>query len=210
MRGTASEQARRQMLADMGITVWRPRTGPRTPAARPELPPPESRMPRPSKAAARSAPAPEEAVREPVAPARPAIPAPDRWAARSLVVGDVMLLVDGHCSRRDLRLAADVLAAASREWRQRPVSRQFQWPPNVAGETLPPAADDGRRAFNAFVDKDVADHRLRLIVYTVTLAERLADAWPQCRRLEIPALDVLGREGDAKRTLWRALRDAVT
>ena len=209
------ESVRRQMLADIGITIWRLRTGPAASAAPPPEPraePPPARRKveaeRPATAAARPAPRPEEVVREPVAPVPPAVQA--RWSARSLVLCDVMLLVDGECSRRDLRLAGDVLAAATGDWRGKPISRQFQWPPRGAGGSLPPAADDGHRAFNAFVDKDVADHRPRLILCTRTLAARLAAGWPECRRLEVPALDVLGRDGEAKRLLWRALRDGTT
>jgi hypothetical protein len=175
-----NEATRRQILADMGITRWRLRAA-------------QARGPREVDLAS---------VRE-----SPAAPVADqgRWSVLSLALGDAVLLVDGESSRRDLRLAQDVLAAATGDWRKRPAARRFHWPPDVAGGGVQPAADAGRRALNAFVDKDLGDHAARLLVCTEPLAPRLEESWPGCRRLVIPALDVLGREAAAKRSLWRIL-----
>jgi hypothetical protein len=126
----------------------------------------------------------------------------------SIALPGSVVLVDGASSRRDLKLARDVAAAASRDWRATPVSRRFDWSPRVAGDGVPPAADAGTRAFNAFVDKDLVDHGAWLLLCIEPLARLLPESFAGCRRLVIPALDVLGREADAKRALWQAIEDS--
>lgn len=181
------EARRRRILSDMGIALW------------------QLRAPEPPPAAA----APATAVIPPAAPDTPAEidQAVEPWSVLSLAQGDTVLLVDGDSSRRDLRLALDVLSAASGDWQGKAVSRRFDWPPRVAGQHVPPA-DDGRRAFNAFVDKDLDDHEAALLLCVETLAGMLPDALAGRRRVVIPALAELGRDTAAKRALWRTIRES--
>jgi hypothetical protein len=131
-----------------------------------------------------------------------------RISVLSIALAGTLVLVDGASSRRDLKLARDVAAAASGDWQARPVSRRFDWPPAVPGDGVPPAADAGRRALNAFVDKDLGDHEARLLLCIEPLARLLPESFSGCRRLVMPALDVLGREAEAKRALWQAIEDS--
>ncbi|HEX7037523.1 MAG TPA: hypothetical protein VF210_17270 [Pseudomonadales bacterium] len=126
----------------------------------------------------------------------------------SLAAGDVVLLVDGGPSRRDLRLAQDVLAAATGDWRTRPARRPFRWPPELGDAAAVAAAPDaGARALRAFVAKDVADHGAKLLLCTDAVRPRLGDDWPDVRLLVMPSLEQLGRDPDAKRALWSALAE---
>lgn len=225
------EATRRQILADIGIAVWYRRAVTSPHGLRAE--PAPVRGPEPAEAEqAVAAP-----VAQPVPPAprtrpetdresRPSIrgrsvaaePAPHArepqglietpWSVLSLALGGVVMLVDGDSSRRDLRLAQDVLSAAAGEWRSRPVSRRFDWPPPVSGDGAAPAQDAGARALAAFAGKDLEDHEGVLLICEAGVEPRLGEVRAGCRRIAMPRLDVLGRDSDAKRQLWHRIRDA--
>ncbi len=136
-------------------------------------------------------------------------PAADPFSVLSLVSGDTLVLVDGSASRRDQRLAMDVLGAASGDGAGKPVSRRFHWPPAEGGIGIHAGAGAARRALAAFVDKDLADHAVRRVLYTPDVAAR----WPAdstgVTRIELPALASLGQDPAAKRDLWRRLRSGT-
>jgi hypothetical protein len=71
---------------------------------------------------------------------------------------------------------------------------------------VPTGADALRRALEAFVDKDLADHGASLLLCSEMLADQLPDRWPDCRRVIVPPLDRLGRDAALKRALWQTLR----
>lgn len=182
------EATRRQILSDMGIVRWQLRTTATAVEQR------NGRAPHPAPPASEAGGRGREVARE----------AP--WSALSIASGGVLLLVPGDNSRRDLRLATDLLAAASGDWQTRPVSRRFDWP-GAAGREVTQAPDGGRRALTAFIDKDLADHDVRLLLCVKALRSLLPESLPRCRSVEIPALETLGRDPDAKRLLWQSLRE---
>lgn len=208
------QTARRQILEDLGLVPWRLRrvdAGARE--AGEALAMPETRSPEhpqgpavPPAATRITAPPPERSA----LPATPPTPAVAPWAALSLALPGVVMLVDGGVSRRDRRLAMDVLAAAAGDWHSRPVSRRLEWPPPVATAAVAMDDEAARRALAAFAGKDVTDHAARLLLCVASLARRLPAAEPECRRLVIADLEELGREPAAKRDLWRELRGART
>lgn len=212
-------QARRtQILEDLGIDRWwlrRAATGHAAPGDRPVVDPPDQRPVAVPPAASpvltdpgaeKTLPQMAEVSRANVAPAQPSgrTSAVDAWAALSLVAGGVVLLVDGSSSRRDLRLAMDVLATASGSWIDKPASRRFDWPPDGVS-TIGRGADPAGRAFAAFVDKELADHGAETLLVEETLSERLPERGGPVR-VQIPALARLGRDVAAKRALWEILR----
>lgn len=147
---------------------------------------------------------------EPAASARPAAAdtAPvERFSVLALAVPGAVLVLEGSPSKTDLRLAMDVLAAASGDWQARPSSRRFDWPPAVAADTLPADVAAGARALKAFVDKDVADHRARTLLATEFVARRLHESWAGCTLVTLPELAALGGNPDAKRALWQRLME---
>jgi hypothetical protein len=123
----------------------------------------------------------------------------------SIAVPGVVMLVDGAAPRRDLRLAMDVLAAATGDWNATPASRRFDWPPPVAAPSLTTSDDAARRALAAFTGKDVAEHGAALLLCVASLARRLPSDEPACRRLVVPNLEDPGREPATKRDLWQEL-----
>lgn len=210
-----TDAARRRILADMGIDVWRlrvaevsetrsepvpsaaaaPAVSPAAPAVAAVARPAEPAVPAPAEKAS--------AVREPVR--KPAAVPQERFSAVAIAVPGAVLLVADAPSKVEARLARDVLGAASGAWRARPVSRRFDWPPELGGESLAGDARSGDRALAAFVDKDLADHGARVLLCAEPLARRLPDRWAGCRRLVIPPLAVLGSDAGAKQALWSAL-----
>ncbi|MEZ5558262.1 MAG: hypothetical protein R3E86_06920 [Pseudomonadales bacterium] len=131
----------------------------------------------------------------------PEAAARDHMAVLSLALPGVVLLCAGSASRRDLRLAMDVVAAVACDWTARPESRRFDWPP--PGSVAPDAGGDAsRRALRAFVEKDLQDHRVRLLVCTADVAAWLAAPEDGVRLVQIPPLAELGSDPDAKRHLW--------
>jgi len=192
------ESTRRQILADLGIVQWRLRV------AEGEI---LQQAPAAKQAPAAQRPPENETVAEPRAESPEVVEAEAQtaWAALSLAVGGVVLLVDGESSQRDLRLAMDILAAACGDWAGKPSSRRFDWPPGGVARAAAGGAAAARRALAAFVDKDLTDHQARLLVCTESLAELVPQPSASWRRLVIPELDTLGRDAEAKRALWEAL-----
>jgi hypothetical protein len=118
------------------------------------------------------------------------------------VLGHVLLVLRADATRRERRLAGDLLSAAAGIWGRRPLTRRFDWP--AAGN--PPAQPQAAaRALRALVGKDVQDHGTALLVYPAALAGMLQGGVSECRHLEIPELASLGRDAPGKRTLWRTL-----
>jgi len=216
------QSARRQILADLGIVPWQLRVlagalgSPGSVEAddterdlQPAASEPPARRERPSAATQPSIEAGVSA--EPRTGAEPGTAAEPReasWSALSLVSGGALLLVAGDASRRDLRLAMDVLGAAAGDFRAKPASRRFDWPPPGAEGAL--AADGsgqaGARALLAFVDKDLADHGVRWVLCSAGLEERLPPLPEGVDRVTVPELATLGQDPDAKRALWQALK----
>ena len=126
----------------------------------------------------------------------------------SLVCGGALLLVAGDASRRDLRLAMDVLGAAAGDFRAKPASRRFDWPPRGAEGTVAAGGPGpaGARALLAFVDKDLADHGVRRVLCTAGVEQRLPALPEGIDRVTVPELATLGQDPDAKRALWQALK----
>lgn len=181
----------------MGITQWHLRVAPgeAREAARPEAwQPPEAPPPE-------APPEPQAPASERTAPAAAASPI----AVVSLALGGVVLLAEDVRSRRDRRLARDVLAAAAGDFVTRPAARRFHWPPQGAGDAVAADAASGDRALRAFVDKDLADHGAALLLCTESVARRLGDERPGCRRVTMPDLATLGRDVGGKRALWQAI-----
>lgn len=225
MRQTARRQRLDAILGDMGIVVWRLRSSAEArresdssvavqnagepvveAVARPAA---QSVVELPGSVLEPTAAAPTAAAPEPEAPAAPAAgPVAEPWSALSLAQGGALLLVPADASKRDLRLAQDLVAAASGDFGGQAVARRFDWPPDMRlGEVAADAAS-GRRAFAAFVAKDVADHGVRVVLAVESLeAELAADALPGCRRLIIADLGRLGQDEAAKRALWQRLGD---
>jgi hypothetical protein len=219
-----NEATRRQILSDMGISVWRLRVATAeqaVPAAheehaapgasaagavRPPMPAQalrsalEDAADSPGVAARRQAPAGQPAARPAAEPV-----ALESLSVLAVAVSGAVLVLEGNPSKAELRLAMDVLASASGQWRARPSSRRFDWPPAVAADTLSADAAAGERALVAFVNKDVADHQARVLLATETVARRLPQAWSACSLVTMPELAVLGRDPQAKRALWQRL-----
>lgn len=220
------QAARLQILHDIGIDVWRLRATPggsvadspsgEAAAVLAELEIPRVREPSATRRGAVDSPLP--AAAEPVPEAAPSPagagpaagePAAAPWAAVSLALPGIVVVVDGASSRRDLRLAVDILAAATGDWRARPSRRRFDWPPAVSAAAVATDESAGRRAFAAFLEKDLADHGAAVLVCGGTPATHLPEAMSGATRIEIPPLDELGRDTDAKRALWRRLASAL-
>ena len=200
-----NEATRRQVLADLGIDVWRLRdsTVPE-PAAQP--------VSRPVAVDPVAAPGPV------VAPVRARPASPPRSLAQpvlslqSIAVPGLLLLVGGTLGRRDRRLVLDLLGAATGDWDLKPAVRQFQWPPALPAGAADAAAQDvpAERALRAFIDKDIGDHAVSVLICTADVAAVLPgpDAWPGCRRHRIDSLSALGQDPAGKRALWRFLSEA--
>jgi len=218
------QSARRQILADLGIVPWQLRvlagaTGSlrsvaadaaaaaSEPAARrgqPQPPvEPEAQAARHQRQSASA----ERAAAPPAAAHPSAEPREEPWSALSLVSGGALLLVSGDASRRDLRLAMDVLGAAAGDFRARPATRRFDWPPPGAEGTLADGGSGhaGARALLAFVDKDLTDHGVRRVLCTAGIDARLPPLAEDIDRVAVPELATLGQDPDAKRALWQAL-----
>lgn len=130
----------------------------------------------------------------------------------SVALPGVVLLLDGAVSRRDMRLARDLVSAVAGDWNRQPERRRFVWPPTSgvlpgsAGDAHPDRAGSAAsRALRAFADKHLEDHRARLLICAGQVGERLADDWDGVRLLRIAALSQLGRDAAAKRRLWAEL-----
>lgn len=224
------QAARLQILHDIGIDVWRLRAaaGESVADSQPgeaaavlaELEIPRVREPSAMPRAAVDTPLPDAAedAAEPVREAAPSAvgaagesagPAASPWAAISLALPGIVVVVDGASSRRDLRLAVDILAAATGDWRARPARRRFDWPPAVSAPAVATDEPAGRRALAAFLEKDLADHGAAVLVCVETLAAHLPEAVSGATRIEIPPLDELGRDTEAKRALWQRLASAL-
>ncbi len=215
------DSRRRKILRDMGIDVWVLRAVPGQ-AAGASSAPAIAELPTGSLAAA-TPPNPAAAARAALTgiAAQQAEPrrsdgsrrraeTPDSAPAERIVVESValkgvVLLLYGPVSRRDQRLAHDVVSSAVAAWSEKPVHRRFSWPPAApAGKS---AADANglpvlRRALRAFVDKDLHDHQAHKVLYVGAVAEHLPDTWPGARVLRLPALGELSRDAEAKKRLW--------
>ncbi|MFW6092477.1 MAG: hypothetical protein ACODAC_00795 [Pseudomonadota bacterium] len=221
------DAARRQILSDMGIDIWWAR-GARSlppdpdaagPVADSAEPPPAEDSARGAQAleALKAATAPEPAAVPDTPPRPPAAvdpgpepgPAPEPVSAISMAVPGAVMLIEDQPSKLETRLARDVLAAASGNWRARPAHRRFAWPPEVGDARLHGGPEAGRRALAAFVGKDVSDHAAGLVLCSEALAELLPEQGPGWVRVVVPALGDLGADADAKRALWRDIRRAV-
>jgi hypothetical protein len=207
------EGIRRQILADLGIDVWSLRAPPVPAAPAPSGATPEPAAPAQPAAAAPVPAAPAPAALTPVvkrAVSAPAAAAP--LTVLSIALPGVLMLVTGAPTQRELRLAADLLAAAAGDWRARPAMRRFRWPPELpagaAAEAAASASAGVERALRAFVDKDVADHRVGTMLCTADLAARLGAGWPGCRIRVIMPLAELGQDPAGKRALWEFLAGA--
>jgi hypothetical protein len=225
---------RRRILKDLGIDVWRLRSAapvaPLAPMPEPAAPAPRPAAVSPAEAPPVTAPSPVETPRVKAprveaarhraaasAVAAPAAPEPIERLAEpaaplsvlSLAAGSVVMLLEGSPPRRDLRLARDVLAAAGGDWRAKPVTRRFDWPPAVAGAMLADGPDALRRALEAFVRKDLDDYGARLLLCQESLCAHLPEQWPGCGLVVLPPLGRLGREPAQKRQLWRDIARAA-
>lgn len=209
-----NEATRRQVLADLGIDVWRLRVSGTTDA-----------VPAASRREAPVALAPVPAASPPAAaatlPSRAASPARTRArpspgpvdqvaiAVQSIAAPGVLLLVSGTLGRRDRRLVLDLLGAATGDWQHKPVLRVFQWPPELPTDA-PGTGGSAERALRAFVDKDLVDHGVTALIHTADLAALLPgpEAWPGCRRHVVESLSALGQDPAGKRALWQFLSAA--
>jgi hypothetical protein len=203
-----NESTRRQILGELGIEVWLLR------AARPAGGQPEAGA---GSASVAGAPPPRATQRTParvrpsLPPARPVAAANARTeAVRSLTVlalacPGVLLTLTGTPSRRDLRLARDLLAAATGRWDVSPQRRAFRWPPGLPASAEGGGSNSMERALAAFIDKDIADHAVSLLLCTADVDVLLPGEWPGCRRHVIAPLEALGRDAGAKRAVWRFL-----
>jgi len=224
------QRARRQILADLGIVPWRLRVLAGAVESEPAADPGAGEPARPGDVAGERAAAADTDATVTVAEAEPTpavdqaatvhdTPAPAAaqpadepreapWSALSLVSGGALLLVEGDATRRDLRLAMDVLGAAAGDFAARPASRRFDWPPPGAVRTLAGAgsAQAGERALLAFVDKDLSDHGVRRVLCTAALDARLPALPEGIDRVTLPELATLGQDPEAKRALWQALK----
>lgn len=191
-----NEATRRQVLADLGIDVWRLRVSgaPEPAAPTTEVPPAAAPAPVASRPPTRARPSPRPVDQRAI-------------TVQSVAAPGVLLLVSGTLGRRDRRLVLDLLGAATGDWQGRPQIRPFQWPPALPSGV---AAASAASALRAFVDKDVADHGVTALVHTADLASLLPppEAWPGCRRHVIDSLPALGQDPAGKRALWRFLSAA--
>ncbi|MFU8816387.1 MAG: hypothetical protein ACNA7W_13640 [Pseudomonadales bacterium] len=201
--------SRRQILEHMGVDVWRLRVPLGAPAKVAGAPAKATGAPVEALGASNivGAEVPVAVTPQPDArpqPSRKPQPAVETLSVLLLSLGGCILLIEGSPSRRDQRLATDVLSAACGDWKAKPTTRHFDWPP--AGGLLEADADAPLRALEAFVDKDVADHQARLLLCPESVSARLSNRWPGCRRVVIPPLDQLGRDGALKRALWQTMQ----
>jgi hypothetical protein len=231
LRASPDQSLRRQILADLGIEVWRLRTGRPSaaleapPEAAPEVPGPRrERMDagaaaRPrgpagglpvgpeqrgsDRAGAEHAGADRAAASASGARSRAAAPA-EALSVLSYSAGGMTLLLGQRPAGRDARLVRDLFAAVCGRWDVDPVSRVFDWPPAVA---IPGADGEGAvdRALRAFVEKELADHQSTLVLVEQALAGRLLTLRFAGERVAIPDLARLGRDSQEKRRLWAVL-----
>jgi len=219
------DNVRRQILADMGIDIWRVRVGPAAAgdhvtavnAAALAEPLAGTGPERAQQPARRASPAPAAVPDRKPDPANAAAPAPRRTRAAAPVdpavapfsilaasLDGVTLLMEGRPDRRAARLVRDLLSAAAGQWSAQPVTRQFDWPPAVGLPEL--SADDvSGRALLAFVDKTLTDHATWLVLVVGAAATRLPVLAPRLARLALPDLKTLGQDPAAKRQVWAAI-----
>ena len=126
-------------------------------------------------------------------------------AVESVALPGVVLLLEVLNSRRDARLARDLVAAAARNWSQPPLQRRFSFPLDSGNPADSNQASAVRRALRAFVDKDLQDHEARVVLYVGSVAERLPDAWPGVQVLTVSDLVEFSRDPQAKKDLWAKL-----
>ena len=171
---------------------------------------------RPATEATGTAPAAGPAVAAATSPAVSAAPgdAADQGAFSvvSVALPGVVLLLEGDASRRDMRLARDLVSAVAGEWARKPERRRFLWPPTsgvvpASGGASDPARAETApsRALRAFADKHLEDHKARLLICAGSVGDRIPDHWEGVRVLRISALSELSRDAAAKRRLWSEL-----
>tara|TARA_B100000676_G_C17868965_1_gene727528 strand:- start:220 stop:867 length:648 start_codon:yes stop_codon:yes gene_type:complete len=211
------------MLADMGVDVWVARRSsaaqreqnavasapvvPEQPVSEPALAQPAATPPqidsRPHAPPGQEAPLRQEAP----------LPAPSADAPQSnsnddpgasatamhvvcMVSGRAVILAD-DCVGDARRLLADVVIAAGQAGSGGVRQLTFDW----EGE-----ADTGRRAFGAFVDKQLVDHAPDMILCSSALVPHLPGEADQLPIIELPGSAALGGSVDLKRDLWRQIQ----
>jgi hypothetical protein len=201
------DSVRRQVLADLGIEVWRVRVGPAaasdpTSAAQPRSARRGTPQPAPDRHARPPGTAPAAAAAS--RGAGSASPAVAPFSILAVSLDGVTLLMAGRTDRRTARLAADLLAAAAGRWPAEPTSRQFDWPPPGG---LPEFAgrEAASRALLAFVDKILTDHSAWLVLTAGALAQQLPGLTLPVARLAVPDLRMLGQDPAGKRQIWAAI-----
>ena len=205
----------RNLLAAMGIDVYRLRTGQTTEALIPPRPAPEKRSASAPAPAAETKPAPVEVD----APATPAAtptasradtaPAVAPFAVLCLRKAHALVIVeasvaDGPRQKAERRFAVDLLAAATGAWGGETAAVPFNWPQPGIDNTAPAQ----QKALAAFLRKQVDDAQATVLLVDDTLDTRLgsaelAAACPGAAR--IPALAALMNDGALKKQLWRTL-----
>ena len=121
----------------------------------------------------------------------------------SVALPGVVLLLEGAGSKRDMRLARDLVSAVAGDWGRKPERRRFVWPPTSGA--VPGADSAPRRGLRAFVDKDLEDHAAQVLICAGKVGERLPDPWRDVHVLRVPELSQLSRNAAAKRRLWTEL-----
>jgi hypothetical protein len=205
-----SQAARRTILRELGVEVWRIRAAGTAPAAAPG-----EQVNVPTLLADERTPGEPETAAISSGTTRPARQGESslvddalavRFAVESFAQGQVLLLVEDAAGKRLLRFAQDLLSAASGAWSATPARRRFEWPP--APDGLPGAPSLGAaapaRALRAFVARSVQDFGTRRVLCTPAVAERLA-GWDGPPVLVIPPLEPLARDAAEKRRLWARL-----
>jgi hypothetical protein len=119
-----------------------------------------------------------------------------------LALPGVVVLMEALSSRRDARLARDLVTAAAGNWSQPPVERRFSLRLDAGEGADSNQASAVDRALRAFVDKDLQDHHARVVLYVGSVAKRLPDSWPDLRVIRVPDLTALSRDPKAKQLLW--------
>ncbi len=197
------ESCRERLLQDLGIEVWRQRQRQQTPTANlaPRQPAPTDTAPPPPV--------------EPLAPARPVPERPratrstraatdarsdqalqeEALSATALCIPGTVLLTGALANRAELRLAQDIVRAATGNWRAQVRRLSFNWP-------LPGLRGSARSSLAAFIDKQAQDYRARMLLVVDSLTDRVSS---EMQTVSIPDLSGL-HAGEARQSLWRRLQ----
>jgi hypothetical protein len=215
LRSTLGPAARRRILADLGIDVWRlrsraveapsPSEDPVGAVFNRDRPLAESRLKTAPTSAARTS----QGNALPQGPESRLEAAPTgaiRFEVVSLSTAGVTLLLGAPPTGRAARLARDLLSAATGRWDAEPAMRTFEWPPGHANR-VPAAGLRGaaERALAAFVDKELADHGATLLLLDDSVAARLEAFQRPGDRIAIGELAVIARDPAEKRRIWSAI-----